>query len=570
MFDKEILNLPGIRKIMILLVGNSFLQAIFIIGQGITLSKIITDLWDGKSLNSILGLLVMFGSVFLFRYICDALRDKTLITYSRTQAESLRESLLEKVFKMGPVLIQQEGTGNVVTMALEGIDQVEEYLRLVLSKSIDMMVIPFLILIIIFLLNWVSGIILLCAFPLIILFMIILGQAAKSKANQQYATFQQLSNHFSDSIRGLRTLKHLGIDQEYEKSIFNTSERFRKATMNTLIVALTSSFALDFFTTLSIAILAVYLGFKLVNGNITLFPALAILILSPDYFLPIQNFGNDYHATLDGKNSFKAINQILKIDIISDKTYKLREWKQNSSLEINNLQVNYNDKIALKNFNFKVNGMKKIGIVGLSGSGKSTLINTLSGFIHPESGVIRIDDCQLKSFAQPDWQNQVMYIPQNPYIFQLSLKDNVKFYTPDATDQQVQEAIHIVGLDDLVTQLPNGMDTLIGEGARALSGGQAQRIALARAFLDKKRHIMLFDEPTAHLDIETELELKNRMMPIMAKHLVFFATHRLHWLEQMDYVLVLRDGKLLEQGTLTQLKEKHGELSNLLKEVQQS
>nr|WP_321315579.1 thiol reductant ABC exporter subunit CydD [uncultured Ligilactobacillus sp.] len=570
MFDKEVLNLPGIRKMMVLLVGNSFLQAIFIIVQGLTLSSIITNLWDGKSLSSVLGMLVVFGSAFLLRYICDALRDKSLITYSRTQAENLRESLLGKVFKMGPVLIQQQGTGNVVTMALEGIDQVEKYLRLVLSKAVDMMIIPFMILIIVFLLNWVSGIILLCAFPLIILFMIILGQAAKSKADQQYATFQQLSNHFTDSIRGLRTLKHLGIDQEYEKSIFNTSERFRKATMNTLVVALTSSFALDFFTTLSIAILAVYLGFKLINGGITLFPALAILILSPDYFLPIQNFGNDYHATLNGKNSFKAINQILKINMIEDKPQKITEWNQDSSLEINNLQVNYKDEIALKKLNFKVSGMKKVGIVGLSGSGKSTLINTLSGFIHPKNGLIKINDCELTSFAQTDWQNQITYIPQNPYIFQLSLKDNIKFYTPDATDQQVQEAIHVVGLDDLVTQLPDGVNTMIGEGARALSGGQAQRIALARAFLDKKRHIMLFDEPTAHLDIEIELELKNRMMPIMANRLVFFATHRLHWLQQMDYILVLRDGKIIEQGTLTELKKKHGELSNLLREVQQS
>ena len=159
----------------------------------------------------------------------------------------------------------------------------------------------------------------------------------------------------------------------------------------------------------------------------------------------------------------------------------------------------------------------------------------------------------VKAGYDPNWQKQLTYIPQTPYIFSTSLRENIAFYHPEATDVEIQEAIKVVGLTDLVNELPEGLDTEIGSGKRALSGGQAQRIALARAFLDQSRRVMVFDEPTAHLDIETELELKEKMLPLMKDHLVFFATHRLHWMKQMDYIFVMEQVKLVEQGTYDQL-----------------
>lgn len=567
MFDRELLKLPKIKNILILLVGISFLQAIFIVVQAISLSKVITLLWSGNNIQSIIIPLIFFSLSFLGQHLLDTFKDKELILYSRNNVELLREQFLSKVFKLGPIAIQKNGTGSIVTMALEGIDQVENYFKLILSKSIDMMIIPMVILISIFYFNIFCGVVLLLCFPLIILFMIILGQTAKNKANKQFKTYQQLSNHFLDSIRGLRSLKQLGISQKYEKNVYETSERFRKSTMNTLVVAMTSSFALDFFTTLSIAILAVYLGFELLNGHMLLMPALSILILAPDYFLPIRQFGSDYHATLNGKNSFKNILQLLKIDIPQEEAKVLEMWDDTSQLSINNVCVDYNDKQGLKNVSFKVEGYKKIGVVGLSGSGKSTLINTLSGFVQPNNGLIKVNSDILKNLNQKDWQKQLLYIPQNPYIFQASLYENIIFYTPTASKEDVLKAIEIVGLKDLVDSLPNGYDTMIGQGARPLSGGQAQRIALARVLLDNNRKILLFDEPTSHLDIETELLLKNKMIPLMENKLVFFATHRLHWLKEMDEIIVLRDGKVVEQGTLTQLLDKDCELTRLIREV---
>ena len=148
------------------------------------------------------------------------------------------------------------------------------------------------------------------------------------------------------------------------------------------------------------------------------------------------------------------------------------------------------------------------------------------------------------------------------------MRENIAFYHPTATEAEVQEAVHVVGLDDLVAELPAGLETQIGAGKRALSGGQAQRIALARAFLDPNRRVMIFDEPTAHLDLETELELKEKMLPLMADHLVLFATHRLHWMKQMDYILVMEDGHLVEQGTYQQLQAQAGAFQRLVKQMQ--
>lgn len=564
MIDKQIMKLPGMKQLLGLLAGLSFLQALFIIGQAYGLARAITGLWEGRPLEEQWGWILLFFCSFIARQAVIYFRSKRLDDYSYQQAADLRDQLLEKLFRVGPQIAQQQGTGNVTTMVLEGINQVENYLKLILAKIMNMSIIPWVILALVFYLDWESGLVLLLVFPLIIIFMIILGYAAQSKAEKQYRTFQLLSNHFIDSLRGIDTLKLFGVSKKYGKSIFASSERFRKATMASLKVGILSTFALDFFTTLSIAVVAVLLGLRLINEGILLFPALTILILAPEYFLPIRDFSSDYHATLDGKNAMTAVTEILHQPEAQVPAVTVPRWQEDAQLTIDQLAFSYEEKAALTDINLNVTGFKRIGIIGLSGSGKSTLINTLSGFLVPDSGEITLGGAKTTAFRQASWQEQLIYIPQNPYIYRLTLQENVAFYQPTATKEAVLKAIEVAGLTELLAELPQGLDTMLGEGERHLSGGQAQRIALARAFLDQQRKILLFDEPTAHLDIETEVALKERMLPLMENRLVFFATHRLHWMEEMDEIIVMDQGRIVEQGTLAQLQQKQGAFTELV------
>ncbi|GAA2955262.1 thiol reductant ABC exporter subunit CydD [Lactobacillus kefiranofaciens subsp. kefirgranum] len=565
MIDQHLFKLNGAGAIVRKLAVLEVLQAFLIIGQALSLSMVITTLWQGKKIDWLY--LLLFIVCFTGRQLNDLVQDKMLEAYSNSEAEELRQQLLSKIFNEGQAIVQKQGTGSLITMALDGIDEVRNYIKLIYSKVLTMMIVPVLLFVAMLFVSWQSAVILLIMYPLIVLFMIILGHAAQDKAIKQFGNFQKLSNNFIDSLRGIDTLKYLGLSKRYSTSIFHLSENFRKKTMAVLRVAMLSTFALDFFTTLSIAVIAVYLGFSLLNGKIALFAALAILILAPEYFLPIRNFAGDFHATLNGKNAFQRIRELIHAPEEPVEDVPVKKWGKTDELELNQLAFKYQKGTEIGPVSLKIKGYEKVGVIGVSGSGKSSLINLLSGFLTPKAGEITIQNQAAKTLNIPDWHKQLIYIPQNPYVFTATLRDNIAFYTPSATDEEIKQAIHVMGLDELVQELPQGIDTVIGQGKRVLSGGQAQRIALARAFLDKKRKVMLFDEPTAHLDIETEVDLKKKMLPLMQNHLVIFATHRLHWMKEMDYILVMDHGQLVEQGTFEELSQQNGYFTKLTKEM---
>lgn len=565
MIDRELFKLPGAGAILRRLVGIKLLQAAFIITQAACLAMTLFVLWHGKGINWLF--LSGFITSYVLRQLLNWLEKRILAVYADQTSVSLRHQLLAKFYEMGPALVNETGTGSTVTMALDGISEVNQYVKLTFDKTMGMFIVPFVILIAMGFFDWRSALILLLSYPLIILFMIILGKAAKAKAEQQYGSFQHLSNNFIDSLRGIDTLKYLGLSKRYSKSIFNASEHFRRQTMAVLKVAMLSSFALDFFTTLSIAIVAVYLGFDLLNGKMLLLNALLVLILAPEYYLPIRRFASDFHATLNGKNAFHNILDVLNQPQQPTSSVELHAWQPDDVMEINRLSFAYPKGASIAPLSLRLKGYQKVGIIGMSGAGKTTLIDLLSGFLTPQTGQIKLENQPLETLNTEDWQKQLLYIPQSPTIFTATLKENIAFYTPDVNDDQIKEALRIVGLDDWLKTLPNGLATMIGNGQRVLSGGQAQRIALARAFLDQNRRVMLFDEPTAHLDIETELELKKRMLPLMDGRLVFFATHRLHWMKEMDWILVMDHGKLVEQGTYDELLKRNGQFSKMISEM---
>ncbi|GEO65375.1 thiol reductant ABC exporter subunit CydD [Companilactobacillus nantensis] len=569
MIDKRLFRLPGTKKLILMLAGLTLLQAFVVLFQGKYLAEALVNSWEQKSLQTIIYPMVLFALAFVLRHLFNLVNTKIVETYAGKTSENIRSQLLEKVYTAGPEMISEEGTGNLVTSALDGIDLVENYFKLIFTKLMNMSIIPPVLLVYIYMQNVASGITLTVIVPLVILFMIILGLAAQSKADAQYKQYTILSNHFLDALRGLPTLKMLGLSKRYAKNIYTVSDEYRRRTMNTLRIAILSTFALDWLTTLGIAILAVFLGLGLINNSFPLFPALVTLILAPEYFLPLRDFSNDYHATLNGKNALNAIFEILerpstaKDDNLADFT-----WDKDAQVDVKNLQFTYKGSgekaVSLDIDQLKLAGYQRIGVIGKSGSGKTTLIRALGGFLVPDSAEIQINQQTVPNFKQANWQKKLTFLPQSPYLFAGSIAENIAFYRPQASMDDIKKAAHAAGLDDFLNSLPKGYETQIGEGGRGISGGQQQRIMLARAFLADDRHVLIFDEPTAHLDIETEYALKRPMEKLFQNHLVIFATHRLHWIKEMDYVVVMDNGQIAEQGTPAELSRHNGAYSQLI------
>lgn len=567
MLNKALLKLTGINKTLTILFVIALLQSAMTVLQAVALATTVTNLFNGEKLDTQLVPLVLFVAFYVGKHLLIFFRDQLMVNFSIQSGADLRKQLNSKLFQLGPNITSTEGTGNMVTMALEGISQVENYIKLFLPKLFNMLVIPIVIFIYTFTLDVRSAVILLLVLPTLLFFLILLGKAARIRADKQYESYQVLSNHFVDSLRGLETLRLLGLSKNYDKNIEQVSERYRKSTMGTLAIAFLSSFALQFFTSLSVAIVALFLGLGLIDGEILLFPALTILILAPEYFQPIRDFGTDYHATLDGKNAMSAIDNILNLPENDKQSIELKRWDEQSSLTLSNITVQHKEsnQPSLQEVSMSWTGFGKIGIVGASGSGKSTLINILSGFLQPTSGEIEVNGHKFSSLSTENWQQQILYIPQKPYIFNDTIAKNVSFYTPNVTKEQIEHACKLAGLTNMIEHLPNGIDEVIGESGRMVSGGQEQRIALARGFLDQTRNILLFDEPTAHLDIETEYEMKQSMLPLFDNKLVFFATHRLHWMLEMDWIIVVDQGQLVEMGTHEQLLAQKGAYYDFVK-----
>ncbi|MGO4732915.1 thiol reductant ABC exporter subunit CydD [Paenibacillus sp. 2KB_22] len=620
---RGLLKLPGIRPVLALASALVLLQAMTIIMQAKWLAQAITALFEGSSITEQYPVLLLFLAAFAARYALSFWLQLVTSRYADKTGTDLRRQMVEQWFRLGPRYAKTEGTGHLVTLAREGTAQYKTYLELFIPRMLGIGFTPIVILLYVFKLDMMSGVILMLTLPILIVFMILIGLAAQRKIDGQFRSYKALANHFVDTLRGLETLKTLGQSKTHEGSIRRVSQRYRKATMSTLRMAFLSSFALDFFTMLSVASVAVGLGLRLTEGHMLLGPALTVLILAPEYFLPVRMLGADYHATLDGKEAGAAINQVIErgraaeqkqqegyanvvahtvtaedeagstpplssgkrkagnstirvvlndnmaavhpdldpdsIPDLDSSFSSMSSWNENSRLALTDVQVRHEDEspYSLKDVTFQITGLGKIGIIGASGAGKSTLIDVLAGFQLPTSGQVLANGQPVTPDMLESWRRQTAAIPQHPYIFSGSLADNVRFYMPEASDSEVAKAVSAAGLTKLLSSLSGGLNEPIGAGGRQLSGGQEQRVALARALLSK-RNILLLDEPTAHLDVETEYELKQTMLPLFEGKLVFLATHRLHWMPHMDRIIVMDGGTVAETGTHQELLARQG------------
>lgn len=567
MFDKRLFALPGAKSAIAWCIATSLLLAALMVGQAAALAWALTLLWGGSALSGVAAQLGAFALCFIGKQAATNIQAKQLELFAAARTEEFRQELSKHLYEGGAPLTQKLGTGAASTLCLDGIDNIEHYLSTALPRTVALVTVPFVLLAVIVFQDWVSALIALLVFPAIILQMVLIGSTAQEEAGKQHREYQRLANHFIDSLRGIDTLKYFGRSNEQADRVYETSEKFRIATMKTLRTATLSGAVLDAFSTISLAAVAVMLGFRLVDGSITLLPALFVLVIMPDYFRPIREFASDYHATLNGKNTLTQVLEVLgcSAETVAKKEShtpglqvdapKLEPWQKLSVLTFEHIGISYKGETALKDVSCSFGGFRKYGIVGPSGCGKTTLAQLLAGVVQPTQGSIVVNNHAIETLSMPSWRKQVAYLPQSPHIFSTTLRNNLTFYQPDATEEEIAHALELVGLTSLVTELPKGLDTVVGEGGRSLSGGQSQRVALARAVLHRTCRVLVFDEPTAHLDIETEWELKQRMLPLMEGKLVFFATHRLHWLSEMDEILLLEDGQVRDFGSYEALSK---------------
>ncbi|MWV46457.1 thiol reductant ABC exporter subunit CydD [Paenibacillus sp. HJL G12] len=570
--DRNLLGYKGIKPTLAIVLLLTLVQSVSIVLLARWLAEVLSALFAGEPLHTQYTKFMMFLGAFLIRHIMNFIQQKISYAFAERTGGSLRKQVMEKLFQLGPRFAKQEGTGNLVTLVMEGTAKFRNYLELIVPRMAGMSIIPWVILAYIFMQDITSGIILILSMPILIVFMILIGLAARKHTEKQLDTYRTLSNHFVDSLRGLETLKLLGQSRSHGDTIARVSDRYRSATMRTLRVAFLSSFALDFFTMLSVAVVAVGLGLRLVNGDLALVTGLTVLILAPEYFLPVRMVGADFHATLDGKEAGAAMQLIIDEPLSQESAAqdagqeeKKLNWSHDSSLALSGVGIQHKQEgpHSLDEVTLDIHGMGKIGIIGASGAGKSTLIDVLGGFLKPSEGTVDLDGQILSSLTTDAWRQLTTYIPQHPYIFSSTLADNIRFYAPDAGALEVEQAVAAAGLTELVSSLPHGAEEMIGGGGRQLSGGQEQRVALARAFLSD-RPVMLLDEPTAHLDIETEYELKQTMLRLFEEKLVFLATHRLHWMPDMDLIIVLEHGRVAETGTHEELIARKGAYYELI------
>lgn len=557
--DKSLFKYKGFKIVMVALMILSIIQGFSIIMQAIYLAGSLSDLFAGHSFQEVRGQLLGFLIMIAVRYLITAVKSRIAYLFAAKTGTAYREAVIEKLFQLGSGFLSQMGSGQTVTLMMEGIAKFRRYLELFIPKFSSMAVIPLMIGIYMLFVDLKSAIVLGVTFVILICFMILLGWAAQKNADAKWESYEKLSNHFVDSLRGIETLRYLGISRRHEKQIAFVSENYRKSTMSTLRVAFLSSFALDFFTMLGVATIAVFLGVQLIDGTMMLYPALLSLILAPEFFLPVREIGTDFHASLDGQEAGKALQEVLDIPVSHETSSTIKEWSTDSELILNGVVIKgeeERERLRIDN-KIELSGVSNIGVIGASGSGKSTFVSLLGGFLEAQAGDIQVNKQDISSLAQTAWREQVTFIPQHPYIFNLSLRENIRFYRPTATEAEVIEAAERAGLNDLIDSLEFGLDAFVGESGRQMSGGQEQRVALARAYIEE-RPVMLLDEPTAHLDIETESELKETMLPLFENKLVVLATHRLHWMNEMDWVIVLDKGQVVEQGLPHELFAKKG------------
>jgi ATP-binding cassette subfamily C protein CydD len=473
---------------------------------------------------------------------------------------SLRSALYEKLRRLGPAWLGGQRTGDLINTLSDGIEALEAYYaRFLPAISLTAMV-PLSILVFVFPIDWISGLVMLLTAPLIPLFMILIGKGAERRNQKQWRQLARMSAHFLDTIQGFTNLKLFNASRREAEVIAAISDDYRRSTMSVLRIAFLSSFALEFFSTVSIAIVAVLIGFRLFWGELDFLFGFFVLLLAPEFYLPLRNMGTHYHARMDAIGAAEKIIDILQTPLPGQATETTQApgFEGDMKLSLRRVGFTYPDgRRALQELDLTIEAGERIAIVGPSGAGKSTLLNLLLGFLQPGEGSIQVNGQSLATLDTSSWRKQLAWVPQRAHLFHGTLAENIRLAAPEADQAAVERAARLAHAHDFILALPEGYETTVGEGGRGLSGGQIQRISLARAFL-KDAPMVILDEATAHLDIESETLIQQAIETLARGRTLIMVAHRLRTVKAMPRILVLDQGQLVEEGEHNSLMQSQG------------
>ncbi|MET9792655.1 thiol reductant ABC exporter subunit CydD [Streptomyces canus] len=527
------------RLFLVAVVGLGGLGALLVIAQAMLLAEVVVGAFQhGLAVAELRTPLMLLAAVAVGRGLVSWLTELAAHRASAAVKSELRGRLLERATALGPGWLSGQRTGSLVALATRGVDALDDYFSRYLPQLGLAVVVPAAVLARIVTEDWVSAAIIVGTLPLIPVFMMLIGWATQSRMDRQWRLLSRLSGHFLDVVAGLPTLKVFGRAKAQAESIRRITGEYRQATMRTLRIAFISSFALELLSTLSVALVAVTIGMRLVHGEMHLYDGLVILILAPEAYLPLRQVGAQYHAAAEGLAAAEEIFSVLETPVPRSGTAAVPA----GALAFEQVTVTYPGRSddAVADVSFEVARGETVALVGPSGAGKSTLLNVLLGFVRPAEGRVRIGGADLTELDLEEWRSRIAWVPQRPQLFAGTIADNVRLARPDADEAAVRRALGDAGALEFIDALPLGADTVLGEDGAGLSAGQRQRLALARAFL-ADRPVLLLDEPTAALDGATEAEVVAAVRRLAAGRTVLLVVHRPALLQVADRVVRLAE-----------------------------
>ncbi len=571
--DRRLLALlRGPRTAFFVTVTLGALGGLLTVAQAALVAWMVNAVFLQKAgLAEIRWAVLAFGAVLGLRAAAAWGAEVSAFQVAANVKRTLRERLLTHLALLGPVYTHGERTGELTNTLTEGLEELETYFRRYLPQLVLAAVVPLLVLVLVFPRDWISGLIMLLTAPLIPLFMNLIGSIAESLTKKQWAQLERMSAFLLDALQGLTALKILGRSREYIHRVEEVSDRFRETTLEVLRIAFISALVLEWVGTLSTAVVSVGIGLRLLYGKLTFEQAFFVLLLTPEFYLPLRQLGARFHAGMGGVAAAERIFAVLDAppqippESAPGAPPKPLLPQEIFPLRLERVTFTYPDGSvpALKEVSLTIEEGMQLALIGPSGAGKTTLAYLLLRFIVPQSGEIWIGERRLAAIPTAVWRQSVAWVSQRPYLFNTTVEENIRLARPDASFDDIVQAAKIARADGFIRTLPEGYQTIVGEQGARLSGGQAQRIALARALL-KNAPFLILDEPTASLDPEHEAAIQEGLQALLLRRTALIIAHRLNTVTQADRIAVLENGRVVQWGAPDELAAQEGLFRRLL------